>query len=305
MRVSKHSILAFFSGAAALFGICSIVACATAGGTVVRAEEYYSIANAYFELKKYDEAERWFSLASRHEKTALAARYQLGRIAFEKGEPAEAARIFEDLLPLDPDNLMLIRAAAYSRMKLGEWDAAISLFDKASHLAPETEDARYNYALALAYADRFEEAAERLKPRVEAFPDDRESILLLARMERKLERPEAADHFAVALALKDDVAVRVEFAECLESLDFFARAVEEYDTLLDSETLAPAKKAEYRFLKARALLFAGDGAAGVSELREAITDGFTDRAALELLLADPRLADKAPIEEILSGIAED
>ena len=119
------------------FCVCLLISCGTLGGTVVGAEEYFSIANAYFELGKFPEAERWFNLARQYEKSEIPpAEYNLARIAFNKNAPEDAARRFEALLKLDPSNTMILRAAAYSWMKAEKWDKALALFEKIDRSAP-------------------------------------------------------------------------------------------------------------------------------------------------------------------------
>lgn len=261
-------------------------ACSTVGGRVyVEPEEYYSIAAAYFDLGKYSEAERWFKLARRSEKTRFAAEYNLGRIAFESGNGEEAARRFEALLAYDPANATVLRAAAYSWMKAENWDRALALYDRIADLLPETEDARYNYALALLRAERYEDASARLKPYVERRSDDRGAILLLASAERKLGRPEAVDRYAAALALKEEASVRIDMAEALEDLELYARALESYRAVLAAGASdSVGGKGFVRFRAARVMLRAGeDPERSLAELSGAIADGFKDAEALRKL----------------------
>ena len=59
-----------------------------------KAEEYYALGNAYFELKKYAEAESWFTRSKFHKNTKIASVYHLGCIAYETGRYREAADCF-------------------------------------------------------------------------------------------------------------------------------------------------------------------------------------------------------------------
>lgn len=270
-----------------------LLSCASVGGTVVRAEEYFSIAGAYFELGKYVEAERWYKLAAQHEKTRFASEYNLARIAFQKNESEGAARRFESLLKYDPSNAMVLRAAAYSWMKAKKWDKAIALFERISDLLPETEDARYNFALALSSADRLDEAFVKLLPFVQRNPDDRDALLLLARIEKRLQKPEAADHYSEVLKLKDDPAVKLESAEVFESLQLFAMALELYRSLAAAADSIPnVGKGELRFRAFRVMLLAGDDESKtLEELQAALDAGFSDAAALREAAGNDSISD--------------
>lgn len=274
----------------------------------MRAEEYYSIATAYFDLGKYPEAERWFNLARKSEKTKLASEYYLGRIAFMVGDYEDAAGRFEALLKLDQDNTTVLRSAAYSRLKAGQLEEALAHFARLETLIPESVDARYNYALALAEAGRLEEAAEKVKPYVERNPSDRDALLLLARTEEKLSRPESLDHFSAALALKEEGAVRLQLADAFERRELYARSIESYRILLpmDEKALGNIRKAEIRFRMARVMLLAGeDPVKSLDELRNAVAEGFKDSARLNELAGDIRLTEeiRRSIEEIARGLA--
>jgi tetratricopeptide (TPR) repeat protein len=293
-----------FAGAAAA---AALISCATPSGTFVRAEEYFSIASAYFDLGKYPEAARWFNLARKNKKTEKAAEYYLGRVDFMLGDYESSALRFERLLEDDPSNATVIRAAAYARLKAREWDKALELFSRLEALLPETPDARYNYALALSLAGRYEESIDKLKPYAERNPSERDALLLLGRAERKLGRPEAMDRFSAALALKEEGAVRLELAELFEERQLFARSLESYDLLLGSESGVAdgIGKADLRFRKARVLLIAGeDPAQGLAELRSAVKEGFKDSALLAGLSEDPRLSEdiRRSVSEIAGGL---
>lgn len=273
----------------------ALISCSTSSGTFVRAEEYFSIATAYFDLGKYPEAARWFNLARKTKKTEKAAEYYLGRVDFMLGDYESSALRFERLLEDDPSNSTVIRAAAYARLKAEQWDKALAHFARLEVLLPETADARYNYALALALAGRLEEAIERIKPFVERNPSDRAALLLLARAEHKLGRPEAMDRFSEALALKEEKTVRIELAEVFESRQLFARALESYERMLGSESAGSEGigKEELRFRKARVMLLAGEDATlGIGELRSALKEGFKDSGRLTELSEDLRLSEE-------------
>ena len=264
----------------------------------VAAEEYFSIASAYFELGKYTEAERWFIKAKGAEKTRNASDYNLGRIAFETGRPEDAAVIFEKLISKDPDNLLLLRSAAYSWAKAGKAEKALVHYARIEALLPLGKDSSFNHSLLLYSLERYGEAAGKLRPYLENSPDDLEARLLLARCQAALDQPEALDSYALYLSKKDDVLARFEYAGLCESSEFYALAVENYDTLIKALEGKPDTDAKsgtptvpvLRFRKARSLFLSGsDTELALEELGKALEAGFDDQDALDALSTNNKI----------------
>jgi len=277
----------------------------------VAAEEYFSIATAYFELGKYAEAERWFLKAKGADKTRNASEYNLGRIAYETGKPEVAAAIFEKLISKDPDNLLLLRSAAYSWAKAGKAEKALIHYSRIEVLLPLGKDSSYNHALLLYKLERYEEAAGKLLHYLENVQDDFDARVLLARCQAALDQPEALDSYAKYLAKKEDIPARYEYAMLCETARFYALAVENYDTLikaLDGKPSADAKTGTptvpaLRFAKARSLFLAGsDTELALDELRKALEAGYDDQASLDALSADDRVGVTEQIRTLIESI---
>jgi tetratricopeptide (TPR) repeat protein len=270
------------------------------------AEEYYSIGMAYFEMGKYDEAERWLSRAEAADKTKVASEYNLGRIAFETGRYEDAARSFEKVLARDQNNVMVLRALAYTRIKTGEIEQAEALYAKVLALVPDSLDDGYNHALVLYAMEKYEDAERLLGAGNFILAENKDMLLLLARTQRALGKVEAADSYAQWLLENDDSRVRREYAVILEEAELYAKALEEYQTILanlPADSVNPAK-ADVRFDLARVLLIAdSENPQGLTELRAALEDGFKDREALEGLEADERITEAA--REEIGEIIED
>jgi tetratricopeptide (TPR) repeat protein len=259
-----------------------------------RAEDYYALGTAYFDLGNYEEAERWFTKAKFGEKTQMASMYNLGRISFERGSYDEALEYFENILKRDPENLTALRAAAYTCVKKGDAQAALGYYRRAAALIPENADERYNYALLLTALELYEEAEAVLSPADEGTGDDApvplkgRELLLLARVQKSLGKPEALDTYNVYLTETDDPAVRFEFAEALEEQKLYARAFEEYtrlqETSRDNKSEHP-EESLVLFRIARVLL-ASDPSdeKGQSTLEEAIKNGYADQEEIDALL---------------------
>jgi tetratricopeptide (TPR) repeat protein len=273
------------------------------------AEEYYSIGMAYFEMGKYEEAERWLSRAEAADKTQVASEYNLGRIAFETGRYEDAVRYFERVLARDQSNVMVLRALAYTRIKTGEIDKAEALYAKVLALVPDSLDDGYNHALVLFAMEKYEEAEKLLAAGGFVLSENKDMLLLLARTQRALKKVEAADTYAQWLLENDDSRVRREYARILEEAELYAKALEEYQTILSNlpaDSVDPAK-ADVRFDAARVLLIAdSENPLGMTELRAALEDGFADREAMESLAADERIpeAGREEIRDIIDGLPQ-
>jgi len=281
-----------------------ICGCATQAAS---AEEYYSIGMAYFELGKYEEAEKWLNRAIQFDRTMTASQYNLGRLAFETGRYDEAARYFEEILKKDPDNVIALRAAAYTRIKTGEIAIAQMHYDKLLELVPENADDGYNHALVLYAMERYGEAEQVLDRYGYSMPDNRELFLLYARTLNAQNKIEAINIFSAWLNDAADPKVRYEYALALEYHELYARAVEEYRTAISEVTSSTAniKKSDIRFALARVLLIAdGESTEGIIELQNAVAEGFNDASAIEKLTESAKVtgANRNSILNIVSGI---
>jgi Tfp pilus assembly protein PilF len=282
------------------------LSCATWGAS---AEEYFSIGMAYFDLGKFEEAEKWLNRARLADKTKSASEYNLGRIAFERGRYEEATRYFESILKKDPNNVLALKAAAYSKIKTGEIAAAERYYEKLLTLTPESADDGYNYALVLYAMEKYADAERVLAGYDFALLDNSDVQLLYARAQNAQGKIEAADSYAKWLANNSDPKVRYEYARLLESQELYARSLEEYRSVLSglSQESTDPKKQDLRFTIARLLLIAdSESEDGVTELRGAVTDGYQDTAAIEELLENDKISDvnKESIKTIIAEIEQ-
>ena len=302
----------------AVFFAFSLSACASS--KAASAEEYFSLGMAYFELgqaasdsntrvKYFLESEKWFERASSIDKTQNASEYNLGRLAFETGRFQDAARQFEKILKKDPDNILALRAAAYTRIKTGDIELAEKHYNKLLTLVPESADSGYNYALVLYTMEKYEQAEQVLLKNQFALLDNSNSLLLYARTQNKLDRIEAVDTYARWLTDNKNAKVRAEYAEILENREFYAKALEEYREALKEITDAnkEIKKADVIFCIARVILIAdSENKEGISELEKAVKEGFADLEKLKNLADDKRLSEenRSVINRIINDIKE-
>jgi tetratricopeptide (TPR) repeat protein len=271
---------------------------------------------AYFELNRYEEAERWLNLAKSVDKTRLASEYNLGRIAYETGRFEDALALFEGILRKDPNNLMALKAAAYCRIRLGGVEEAEALYSRVLALVPEAVDNGYNYALVLFALERPGEAEAVLNKYPFVLEENKDMQLLYARAQRAQHKPEAVDSYHRRLTGASDPQVQYEFAEVLEENTLYVRALETYRSILTaipsgqgtgSETSPGVQSSRVRFRIARLIFIADPGnSEAVTELRAALEEGYTggEGEGAESLLEDGRISasDKESIRALIKEL---
>jgi len=297
----KTRLMVFLLTAAAVLALNNCVSSGAAS-----AEEYFAIGMAYFDMGKFAEAEEWLNKARAKDKTMHASEYNLGRIAFETGRYDDALKHFLSILKRDPNNVLALKAAAYTQIKNGDIEKAAALYDKVLALVPESADDGYNYALVLFAMKKYEEAEQILKNYEFALLDNNDVLLLYARSQKEQIKPEAIDSYEKWLVNNTDAKVRYEYAQMLENHELYARALEEYRAALNElagSTAAPSKP-DIRFAIARLLLIAESGSnTGITELKGAVEDGFSDSEKVSELLANERISAKQK-DEIRAIITE-
>ena len=269
-----------------------LFSCATQGA--IRGEEYFAIGMAYYDLGNYDEAQRWLNRARQSDRTLMASEYNLGRIAFETGNFSEAAEHFERVLSRDPDNLMALRAAAFSRIRNMDFDMAEIHYNRIMSLLPDSTEDGFNYALVLFGLGRFEETENLIKSLPDYQNENPAALLLLARSQRAMGKVESIDSFARWESLSEAPSAQglFEYGLALESAGFYARALELFDSSINNlESEGPLlNRAIIQFNMARLLLIADpDNPQGMRDLQNAMINGFSDSEALEALLLDERI----------------
>ena len=293
-----------------LFFAAGLFLFSCSSGGAVKAEEYYSIGMAYYEMGKFEEAEKWLNRASSVNKTMTASSYQLGRIAFEAGRYEDAARHFERVLVKDPENVMALKAAAYSRIKNGDLQKAEALYNRVLALVPESADDGFNYALVLYGMEKYESCENTLNKYPYALEGNPASILLLARAQKAQDKIEAADTYAKWLTVNTGTPHPqglYEYAQVLESGGLYARALEQYKAAADAltEDTEDLKKSTLIFERARLLLTVdAENREGIAELNASVAAGFSDTAAIDELQRDERVSkeNRDEIRKILNNI---
>ena len=301
--MNKFTMLSYFGCFLAV--VVMLNGCASWGA--VSAEEYFAIGMAYYDMGKFVEAEKWLTRARAKDKTQSASEYNLGRIAFETGRYEDAVKYFEAILKRDPVNVLALKAAAYTYIRIGDIEKAAALYDRVLVLVPESADDGYNYALVLYAMKKYPEAEQVLKNHEFALLDNNDVLLLYARAQKEQGKPEAIDSYDKWLSNNADAQVRYEYAQMLESQELYARAQEEYRLAMDglsSGSVDPSKQ-DVRFAIARLLLIADASSNdGITQLQEAVNEGFADTEKIAGLLNEVRISavNKETIRAIIKQV---
>ncbi|MDR2481937.1 MAG: tetratricopeptide repeat protein [Spirochaetaceae bacterium] len=271
------------------------------------AEEYYSIGMAYYEIGKYEEAEKWLAKASSVKKTMHASEYNLGRILYENGHYNDALKHFERVLKSDSNNVMALKAAAYTEIMLDNLEKADLYYSRVLQIEPESADDGYNHALVLYAMKKYPEAEAVLDKFSYNIPENKNTLLLLARAQHMQKKIQAIDTYTTWLLKNKDPLVSYEYALVLEEAGYYARAMETLREALAEmkDDTASLKKATVRFELAKLLLIADpENEAGIIELKGAVTDGFSEIDALETLMENDRVikTNKTEIQDVISEL---
>jgi tetratricopeptide (TPR) repeat protein len=264
------------------------------GSASISEEELYSVGKAYYDAGKYSEAEVWFQKASKYSKTKHASMYYLGRIAFQQKKYREAANIFESLLKKDKDNVLLLKAAAFSNLKALNFEKAEMQYKMVIELVPENKESKYGYALVLYGVQKYLESYQLLKELKADDGNDKDALLLLARTEKMLAYPEAIDHYTKWLEKSDDPVVLIEFAEVAEQQALYSRAIEAFKKIKQTnrEEQAGLRKGEIDFRIGRLIMFADPAdSQGLQLIESALSAGYHNKEQFDALLADTRLTE--------------
>ncbi|ULQ59838.1 tetratricopeptide repeat protein [Brucepastera parasyntrophica] len=150
------------------------------------AAEYYTIAEAYVGLAKYDKAIPYYQKASRQKEYANLARYGLARAYALAGQWDDACAEFGKLYKKDPSNTILISAYAYALVSAGRIDEGLELYGILYEKKIEDPQAARDYAEILVLAGKFTEAQAITEELKANFPDS-DALKEINKLEEKIE----------------------------------------------------------------------------------------------------------------------
>lgn len=178
LRASRFAAFA----CSALF-LCS---CTTILSSKEISGEYYTLAEGYVEIAKYDKAIPYYQKAARRKEYRNAAEFGLARAYALSGKWGDSFALLARLHGLDPDNTLVSTAYAFTLVNVGKIDEALGLY--ASLCAARGDDSvlARDYAELLFLAGRYEETGYEIVWIKSQFPDS-DGAKDIASLEKKLE----------------------------------------------------------------------------------------------------------------------
>jgi tetratricopeptide (TPR) repeat protein len=147
----------------------------------------YMVGECLYLLGRYDEAAKAYGAVPVDGPLGPAALHRAGLCELLAGRPAEAARLFEELLRRDPAYPQTDRVWAWlgeAYLQAGRSDEAFRAFNAVPEGSPAQPQAVYGRAWIAFHAERWDEAADLFGRFVRAYPADpnrNEALLTLAR----------------------------------------------------------------------------------------------------------------------------
>lgn len=155
--------------------------------------EYFSLAEEYYILKKWDKALEFYSKSKQSEKFYTSSMYKSGLILIEQKKYLEAELRFQELLLKDDENTSLLSYLAFVKAKQNKFSEAISLYEKVLLLHPFSQNTKKNLALVHWYAGNKEIAIQIQNELLEENPLDLSLKNILKEEESKKKKNEDLD----------------------------------------------------------------------------------------------------------------
>ena len=248
------------------------------------AEEYFNLANAFYDLEEYERAAEYYREALALEPDLAPATFNLARAYIEAGASSDAIPVLEELRAVEAENVLILESLAYAYSEQERYEDAARLYDEVLSESPYRLSALYSAALVYLSLENTERARELLKRAWEAEPDDLDVIFHYGRVLHLVGETETAvsmlsEYVDEAPAAQTDRLLSV--ARIYAEERYFARALAVYDQVLAREP----DNARALFGEAELQLTAvEEPLAGIENLTAALEAGFDDEErAAELL----------------------
>jgi len=136
--------------------------------------EYFSIAEAYSEVKKYEKAIEFYKKAEKDDAYANAAAYNIGRMYALLKMWHEALATLKPLYEKEPTNEKLLCAYAYALVANGSFEEGEVLYKQIYENNKESPQAAFDYTRLLIVAKKYDDAKAMLETLKEQFIEDEE-----------------------------------------------------------------------------------------------------------------------------------
>lgn len=148
------------------------------GKTENLAGEYFSIAEAYAELKKYDKAIEFYGKAAKDSQYTNSANYNIARMHGINNRWSEASSILETLYMKAPDNEKISSAYAYALASSDNFEKAVIVYENIYSANKDSPQHSFNYVRILIAAKKYKEAESLLEDLKNIFVEDSEKKII-------------------------------------------------------------------------------------------------------------------------------
>jgi len=289
-----------------LWGLLS--ACVSQAAREELAQEYYNLGNAFYEIRSYERAIGYYTLAISHYPGLLNAHYNLSLALIKQGRGDKAEQTLVELLQDDPDNTSVLKILSYAYYEQGKTDQALQTIERILEITPEDSETLYNKATILWKADEREAAEAVFAHLLASIPASGSGLYIDALYGHATLLQEMENFDAAASELErylewdpSDLDALQRLAGAYLKLQRYDRALATHTRILEMDENLP----EIWFAQARILLTQiEDPLNGLQALEEALERGFDDGEALKALSEDPDLIDRSEVDALISRYRE-
>lgn len=172
--VTKNKLVFFLS----IFMCISVQNIFCKGNKEDLSGEYFTIAESYSELKKYDKAIAYYKKAEKSEQYKNAVQYNLAQVYALQNDWENCLFYLKPLYNQVPDNIKIAGAYSYALAASGKVKAASEIYKKIYLQSPETPEYFFNYIRVLIVAKEYDEALNLLEDAKENFTQEEDKASL-------------------------------------------------------------------------------------------------------------------------------
>ena len=263
------------------------------------AEEYFNLANAFYDLEEYERAAEYYREALALEPDLAPATFNLARAYIEAGSYSDATPVLEELRSGDESNVLVIETLAYAYSEQERYEDAARLYDEVLSESPYRLSALYSGALVQLRLEDTDRAEELLERAWDAKPGDIDVLFHYGRVLHLNGEGEKAvsilsEYVDGAPAGQTDRLLSV--ARIYADERYFARALAVYEQVLAREP----DSARALFGEAELQLTAvEEPPAGIESLTAALDAGFDDEERVAELLEQENLLSRTQATSLL------
>lgn len=257
------------------------------------ADAYYDLGNAWFELKKFDQADKAYQTALHWNPDLKIAVLNLARTKAELGDPTEALSLLTPLADTEPDNLVVAQYMAWLVAKQKGLAASADLYAALAQKLPGDAATQLNAGLCLDAAKRTDEALAAIKTWKVLDGKGWTGLSALASILDEVKGPGRAEAWLDAAAsLPEGDSKRFQplaaRAKDLEADQLYGSAVDAWNAALALPAASDQGRGEAQFrLGSLLLLRIEDYPKGSQALIDAWKNGYHDEAAWKSLRSNP------------------